>query len=286
MYVISGISGNTGSAAAHALLEAGHEVRGIVRDPARAAALREPGVTLVRGDMGDAESLVAAFSGAEGAYVLVPPNPAHADPLTYYQQVATAVREAATATGLARLVFLSSEGAHLAAGTGPILGAHLAEEILADAAPVTTFLRPSFFQENWRPVFALAASQGIMPSMLLPLDATRTQVATVDIGRTAAALLTETVPPEIVELAGPEECSADDAAALMADVLGRDVSAVAVPRDAWETTLTGAGLGQPYAALICEMYDAINGGVIGFSGEGDSRRGSTTLAETIRSWTR
>jgi uncharacterized protein YbjT (DUF2867 family) len=274
MYVISGISGNTGSAAAKALLAAGQPVRALVRNAGRAASWRDRGVELVDGDMTDAESLARAFDGAKGAYALVPPSPDHPDPLGYYRQVADAVRHGAASAGLERLVFLSSEGAHLPHGTGPILGAHYAEEVLTGSVRRTTFLRPSFFQQNWQPVYALAAARGIMPSMLQPLDAARPQVATADIGETVAALLAEPAPPSIVELSGPAAYSARDAAAVMTHALGREVAAVAVPRDGWAEMLAGAGLGQAYVALVCEMYDAINSGRIGFSGEGDARRRS------------
>lgn len=284
MYVISGVSGNTGSAAADALLRGGHEVRALVRDISRAAKWAERGVELVQGDLRDIVRLTDAFQGASGAYVLVPPDPQNADPLGYYEMAAAAVRSAALAASLPRLVFLSSEGAHLDAGTGPIVGAHRAEAILADATPETSFLRPSFFQENWRPVFALAADQGILPSMLQPLDAPRTQVATRDIGEAAADLLAGAAPPRVVELAGPEPRSANDVATEMTRVLSREVSALAIPRAGWEETLAGAGLGPAYAALLCEMYEGINSGHVGFSGEGEAQTGRTTVAETIASW--
>jgi uncharacterized protein YbjT (DUF2867 family) len=284
MFAIIGINGNTGSAAANALLSAGLSLRALVRDAARAAAWRDRGVELIEGDVTDVEALARTFDGVQGAYALVPPNPHHAEPLTFYRQVAEAVGRSAGAAGLERLVFLSSEGAHLPAGTGPILGLHHAEEVLAGAVRHLTFLRPSFFQENWRAVFALAGEQGVMPSMLQPLDLRRPQVATADIGETAAALLTEAAPPVVVELAGPEDWSANDAAQAMTRVLDREVAAVPVPREAWEETLVGAGLGRAYATLLAEMYDGINSGHVRFSGAADMRRGRRTLEQTVRSW--
>uniref|UniRef100_UPI001F19403C NmrA family protein n=1 Tax=Falsiroseomonas oryziterrae TaxID=2911368 RepID=UPI001F19403C len=211
---------------------------------------------------------------------------AHPDPVAYYAEVATAAREAARAAGLGRLVLLSSEGAHLAAGTGPILGLHRAEAVLADAAPHVTRLRPSYFQENWRSVFGIAAAQGILPTMLAALDARRPMVATADIGRVAAELLADPSAPALVELAGPAEYSARDAAAAMAKALGRDVVPVQPPRAAWEGILREAGLGDAYARLIAEMYDGINSGHIRFSGAGEQRRGRVTLEETVAAWSR
>jgi uncharacterized protein YbjT (DUF2867 family) len=286
MFALIGITGQTGSAVAAALLEQNHRLRALVRDPDRAAAWARQGVQLQPGTATDPEALRRTFDGAEAAYVMIPPAPAHPDPVGYYAEVAKAARDAARAAGLGRLVLLSSEAAHLPAGTGPILGLHHAEAVLADAAPHVTRLRPSYFQENWRSVFHLAAAQGILPTMLADLDARRPMVATADIGASAAELLTDPKAPALVELAGPADYSARDAAAAMAKALGREVAPVQPPRTAWEGILREAGLGEGYARLIAEMYDGINSGHIRFSGQGEQRRGAARLEETVAGWTR
>ncbi len=286
MFVVAGITGQTGAAAAAALLEGGHAVRALVRQPAKAASWAARGVEVVEGDAADAESLARAFAGARGAYMLAPPVPQHPDPIAAYAAIAEATREAARRTGLERLVFLSSEGAHLPSGTGPIAGLHRAEAILAGAAPHLTYLRATYFQENWQAVFGLAAAQGVMPTMLSPVDRKRAMVATADIGRAAAALLAQEAPPAIVELAGPEDYSAQDAAAAMSAALGRPVAPVQPPREAWAGILTDAGLGQAYAELLAEMYDGINSGHVRFSGQGEARRGTQSLRQTMEGWTK
>ena len=53
-----------------------------------------------------------------------------------------------------------------------------------------------------------------------------------------------------MELEGPEPYSARDAAAAAARAVGREVAPVVPPREAWVETLTGAGLGRPYAELL------------------------------------
>jgi uncharacterized protein YbjT (DUF2867 family) len=282
MYAVLGITGNTGAAAAAALLDAGQEVRALVRDPDKAASWRRRGVELQTGGVEEAGSLRALFTGVAGAFALVPPQPAHPHPIAWYAQVAEAIRDAATASGLPRLVFLSSEGAHLPSGTGPIRGAHEGERILQDLpATRVTVLRPTYFQENWASVLGLATAQGILPTFLADVDKRRAMVATRDIGATAAALLLDPDPPALVELEGPEPYSARDAAALAGHAAGREVTPVVVPRDAWVDTLTGAGLGRPYAELLAEMYDSINAGHVRRSGAGELRRGPTPLGETI-----
>jgi NAD(P)H dehydrogenase (quinone) len=282
MYVIAGITGNTGAAAAEALLARGKSVRAIVRDESRAAAWAARGVELRRADLADAESLAQALEGAAGAYLLAPPLSEDGEHAALYVAVARSVRTAALRAGLPHLVFLSSEGAHIPAGTGVIRSLHLAETELAGAAPRVTFLRASYFQDNWRAVLPVAAAEGTLPTMLG--DGKRAMVAAADVGRAAAALLLEENPPDVVNLTGPEDYAPSDVAAALGAALGRHVTPARPPRTAWEATLEAAGLRPSDAALMAEMYDAIDSGLVRFEPRGEIRRGTITVGETVASW--
>ena len=284
MFVIAGVTGNTGGAAAAALLEAGARVRGIVRDRAAAAGRVPDAIDLAEADLTDADALTRAFEGARGAYVLAPPFLGDADPIGRYRDVGRAVARAARATGLERLVVLSSEGAHLESGTGIIEALHHLERTLAGSAPTLTFLRATYFMDNWREVLPVAVAEGVLPSMLARLDAPMRMVATRDIGRMAAALLLDPAPPAIVELAGPREYSPAEVADRIGAALGRAIAAIAPPRETWVSTLVAAGVGEAYARLLAQMYDAITSGHVRFSGEGASRRGDTTLDDVLAGW--
>ncbi len=280
MFIIAGITGNTGAAAARALLAQGQPVRALLRDASRLPGWAV-GAEAFAAELTDAAALTRAFAGATAAYLLVPPAPQAADPVRPYIDVALAVREAARAAGLPRLVFLSSEGAQHATGNGPIRGLHVAEAILADAAPEVVFLRPSFFQENWQAVWPVAAAHGVLPTFLADAAARRPMIATADIGAEAARLLREVAPRRVVELAGTATSAADVAAA-MAARLGRPVQVVQPPRAAWEGALQEAGLPAPFAAKIAEMYEGINSGHVGFTGT--PRQARTGFAETLAGW--
>ncbi len=74
MFVVAGVSGNTGSVVANTLLSQGHAVRVLVRDAAKGAAWKAKGAEVAVADLqGSEEGLASAFAGAEGAYVLLPP---------------------------------------------------------------------------------------------------------------------------------------------------------------------------------------------------------------------
>src|SRR5271154_2345562 len=72
MFAVMGITGNVGGAIANTLLKHGRQVRGIVRNEAKAEAWKDRGVELVVANYDD--SLVAAFAGVEGIFAMIPPN--------------------------------------------------------------------------------------------------------------------------------------------------------------------------------------------------------------------
>src|SRR5689334_13076556 len=74
MYAITGISGKVGSVVARTLLQAGRQVRAVVRDPAKGQAWAGEGCDVAMADMNDEAALTRAFTGAEAVFVLLPPN--------------------------------------------------------------------------------------------------------------------------------------------------------------------------------------------------------------------
>lgn len=280
MFVVAGVSGNSGAAAARALIAAGQQVRGLTRNSAR---VNVPGVEPFETALDDVAALTRAFAGAAGAYLLCPPDLQHPDPIALYEAVAEAAAKAARGAGLPRLVLLSSIGAQLPSGTGPVVGLHKAEAILADAAPQVTFLRPASFMDNWRGL-ADAARNGVLPSFMVDVDARAPTVSTRDIGETAAALLLEDAPPRVVELEGPRPYSVRDVADAFGRALKREVQPVVIPREGWPEALAQAGFSSAYASLLQEMYSSLNNGLMRAEGVRDQRRGVVTIDQAIAAW--
>ena len=67
-YAITGATGFVGGVLARQLRDAGHEVRALVRDPARATALDALGVELVPGDLDDAAALDRLCADVDGLF--------------------------------------------------------------------------------------------------------------------------------------------------------------------------------------------------------------------------
>src|SRR3981081_4116472 len=74
MFSITGITGNVGGNVAYHLLAAGRPIRAVVRDGRKGDAWAERGCEVAIADITDAAALASAFKGAEGVFVLVPPN--------------------------------------------------------------------------------------------------------------------------------------------------------------------------------------------------------------------
>lgn len=283
--LVTGSTGNTGGVAARTLLERGLPVRIMVRDAAKAASLRQLGAEVVSGELGDSKALAAAMRGVKSAYVLVPPNLAVDDFRGYQrsvsQSIVAAVREAAPK----ELVLLSSVGAQLSSGTGPILALHELEGELKASGVSASFLRPGYFMENLKSSFG-ALADGILPSFS-PADTPFQMVATRDIGLLAADLLQHGrgAPgrPAIVELSGPVAYSMNDVANALSSQLGRAIKVHEAPVSAMSQTLQSFGFKRQLADLYQEMTAAFNNNAVPFETT-TVTRGATTLQAALKTF--
>ncbi len=280
MYIVSGATGNTGSAVAKTLLEKNLPVRVIVRNRGKAAELERLGAEIAVADLQNADELTAALKGGAVLYSMNPPNYQSEDLMAETDKVIAASKTAIANSSLEKIVVLSSFGAQLSSGTGNILTTHKLEEALGDLDIPVTFIRAGSFLENWNPVLETAKSDGVLPGFFQPLDRRVPQVAAADIGRVAAEAMQEkTTGKEIKELAGfwtsPEEI-----AEAIGKVLGREVKAVAVPREQW-TGILGQHNSPKNAESLAEMFDGVNSGHIKFETD-DQIAGKITVEDWAR----
>ena len=255
MFFITGITGKVGGATAKRLLNEGHAVRALTRDPSKAAAWSQRGVDIRQGDFNDVAALSSALEGVAGAYLMLHPFFTPAPGFPEAQAIVDSFREALRQVPVPRLVGLSSIGSQQKSGLGMITATHLLEEGLSDLPFPTAFVRPGSFLENYTRSLDAAASSGRFDSFLQPTDRTFLMAATADIGNEIARLLVgDWSGKRIVELGSPT--SPDDLARAMAEVLGREVTARAIPREQWEATLEAQGMPPGFIRPYLEMEDA------------------------------
>jgi uncharacterized protein YbjT (DUF2867 family) len=281
MYVITGITGQVGGALANALLRQGKPVRAVVRDQKKGAAWSARGCDIALANMTGADTLASAFEGAEGVFLLPPPEFDPAPGFPEAREVIDAIVEAIGRAKPRKIVCLSTIGAQ-ATQTNLLTQRTLLEEALRKQSIPVTFLRPGWFMENCAWDVDAARNEGIVRSFLQPLDRAIPMIATDDIGELGATLLLdEWTGVRIVELEGPRRISPNDIAAAFTDVLGKPVHAQAVPRDSWEALFVSQGMQHPMPRI--RMLDGFNEGWIDFEGRReDVVKGATPLIDVIR----
>jgi uncharacterized protein YbjT (DUF2867 family) len=283
MYVVAGVTGNTGSIVAEQLLAQGKSVRVLVRDAAKGESWKARGAEVRVVALEDEGALTEAIRGAEGVYALIPPAYAADDVLASCRRIARAWAKAIEAARPRHVVFLSSIGAQHEDGTGIIRTLYQAEQILRPLGTPITFLRAASFVENWGSALQPATTAGIVPTFENPQRAIPT-VSVVDIGATAArALLDPPTTHRTLELAGPVPASPADVAAAFGRIFGKEVKVAHAPYEAVVPTLTSFGFSVDVATRFREMMVGIDDGTVSFEGAGAiAVRGSTDVEAALR----
>jgi uncharacterized protein YbjT (DUF2867 family) len=281
MFVVLGASGQTGKVAAQTLLRQKKKVRVVLHDVAKGKAWAEAGADVAVANVDDGAALERAFGGAQGAYLLLPPNfgsnQVRADNNRRSQTLARAIE----AAGVPHVVLLSSVGAQQSEGTGPVLGLRDAETVFSRARAAVTFIRAAYFMENWGRSLS-AVGGGVLPSFLT-VDKAIPLVATRDIGATAARLLSEAGSGKrVIELAGPREYTPRDVAAVVQRIVGRPIGVEQVPEEAMAPALMDAGMNAEWARLFQELTHGLNANIVVWEGGHPFWRGETDL-ETVLS---
>jgi NAD(P)H dehydrogenase (quinone) len=281
MYAITGITGKVGGEVARTLLQAGHAIRAVVRDPAKGAVWADLGCDVAVADMSDAAALTAAFSGTRGVFVLLPPVFDPSPNFSETRATIAALRHALENARPARVVCISTIGAQ-AKQENLLTQLSILEQSLGDLPIPINFLRPAWFMENCSWDVTAARDTGVISSFLQPLDKPVPMVATADIGRPAAELLQESrAGRQVIELEGPSRVSPNEIAATFAEILGRPVRAKAVPRQTWEQLFKSQGMKHPGPRM--QMLDGFNEGWIEFEHDESKRhKGRIGLKEALK----
>jgi uncharacterized protein YbjT (DUF2867 family) len=263
MYVIIGATGHTGNVVAEKLLAKREKVRVVGRDERRLDRFKQKGAEAFVGDVTDATAMASAFSGAEAAYVMIPPNISSPNVLGYQQRVSEALAAALENNGVRHAVVLSSYGADKAEKTGPVVGLHTLEKKL-DAIPGLNvlFMRAGYFMENILSQVSVIQSVGSMagpvrPDLALPMIASR------DIGDFAAEALSRRDFQGKLrrELLGARDVTYTQVDKVVGAAIGKpDLTYKQLPAAQLKPALTQMGMSPNMADLLLEMSEALNSG--------------------------
>jgi len=260
-YVILGATGNTGSIIADTLLSGRKKVRVVGRDAGRLQRFVRKGAEAFTGDVSDAVTLTKAFRGARAAYLMLPPITSRED----QERESDAIARAVTESGLRYAVHLSSYGAHVPEGTGPVAGLHSSEQKLNGITGLNVLhLRAAYFMENNLAAIDMIHGMGLLGHALLP-DLKLPMIATRDVGDYAAQRLLnlDFSGKQTRELLGERDLSMTEVTAGIARGIGKpDLHYAQFSYNQVQQALTQKGFSQKKAAVYIEMFEAINTGLL------------------------
>jgi len=280
-FVVCGATGHVGSQLVLALLGAGEPVRAIARERVRLGPLAEKGAEPWPGNLEDAAFLAKAFSGARGAFVLIPPRPDATDLRAYQDMIGASIASALSRAQVPRIVALSSVGAHLPEGTGPILGLHDFEAKLGRLSNAGVVrLRPAYFMENLLWSIPVIRTQEANGSTLRP-DAPIAMVATSDIAAEAARLFAQGFAGHSVRyLLGPGDLTMADATRILGEAIGKPrLRYVQFSEEKGREAMAAAGMSRSMIDAMMEMQRGFNAGTIRPTRERNADNSTATTLE-------
>jgi uncharacterized protein YbjT (DUF2867 family) len=282
MYVVAGVSGKVGSVVARELLAQKQKVKVLVRDAKKGEEWSKLGAEVAQGSLSDQAFLTGALRGAAGLFTLLPPPPfTETDFYGAQRKTADAIAGAVKASNVPRVVFLSSVGADLESGTGPIRGLHYLENKLRETGTTLTAIRAGYFQENVGNVLGAVKQMGIFPNFNGSADYAYPMVATVDIGKLAAKeLQSKPAKSDVVDLHGPSY-STRQVAEKLGKALGKTITVTDIPKEGWVPAMQQGGMPQHIAEVFAEMYGGFASGKIVPKGD-RMEHGKTEIDHVIK----
>jgi uncharacterized protein YbjT (DUF2867 family) len=265
MITIIGGSGQIGAKVATLLLDRGKPVRLIARHADKLAPLIAKGAQAAVGDINDGAFLASAIADSSALFVMNPPSFTSVDVIGNQERTGHVLCETIGRSNVQKLVHISSVGADLASGTGPIVVLHREEQRLNSLAGKDVLhLRAAWFMENLLYRIGAIKHSGKMLYMVRA-DAPMYVVATRDIAAAAADALAEPrfTGHSVRYLLGERTLTFAEMARVVGAAIGKpDLVYEQIPATRVKETLVAHG----YSATGAEMFeltaDAFNAGTL------------------------
>jgi len=216
--LVTGSTGTIGSQVLTHLQGKEADVRALTRSPQKAQL--PAGVTPVKGDLSDMDSVRAALTGVSTLFLLAPNVP---DELTQAMLAMGAAREA----GVTGIVYLSVFKGEQYTDVPHFAGKYTVERMIEDLHLPATVLRPAYFIQN-----DLRQKDPLLKLGVYGMPIGSKGVSMVDIRDIGAAAATELLrraragaplPRETYELVGPDSLTGETVAEIWSEALGRPV---------------------------------------------------------------
>jgi uncharacterized protein YbjT (DUF2867 family) len=262
-YIITGGAGHISRPLSEKLLQAGHDVTVIGRNASHLQPLTEKGAKAAIGSVEDGNFLKETFAGADAVYTMVPPNFHATNVNDYAGRVGVNYESAARSAKVPYLVNLSSMGAHMAEGCGPVSGLYRVEQSLNKLNETNVLhLRPGYFFSNFLGSIQMIRDMHVLGSNFGGDDLKLFLSDTADIAVEAADLLLKlNFKGHTVKYIPSDERLVNDIARQLGTAIGQpDLPWVKFTDDQVMQGLTAAGIPPEMARNYVEMGTAIQSG--------------------------
>jgi uncharacterized protein YbjT (DUF2867 family) len=276
-YLITGSIGNISRIIVEGLTKAGHSVSVITSSSERANEIKKLGANPLTGDLNDLVFLKKAFSEADVVYTMIPPVWQTENWRKSQNEIALNYVEALKSSNVTHVVNLSSIGAHLNNGVGPVNGIHDFEQMLNSLSHLTIkHLRPSYFYNNLLAQIPMINQGGIMGGNFGGNE----KLFLVHPKDIAAAALDELLKLDFkgvsVRYIIGDERSGKEIADVIGKAIGKNLNWVVFTDEQQQAGLLQAGLSKTHSSGYTEMGHALNDG----SMQGDARAQKLVLSPT------
>lgn len=265
MITILGATGNVGGKIADILIKQGKAVRLVARSADHLKPYVGKSASAFAGDIKNTAFLAKAFMNVDAVFTLIPPDPIADNFMRHAGTVSESIARALEIAEVRTVVNLSSIGAELSAGAGPVKGLHFQEERLNTIKGLNVLhLRAAYFMENALGNIGLIKSQGITGGALRG-DLAIPMIATRDIAAFAAEHLVKRdfSGSSIQYLLGQRDLTMTEAS----EIIGKKIGKTGMPYvqfsygDA-EKAMISMGLSPDMSRNYIEMIKAFNDGLI------------------------
>lgn len=302
IYTVLGATGHIGSRVSSLLLSSGQRVRAVVRskmsEKAKEIESKGAELWLVESKEGggktlnaNLDALSAALTGADAAFIMIPPNLHAENPEEDAKQYVETLKRAVEVSKIEKLVLLSSIGAHMEVPVGGVQPLKFLEDAFKPLERVQkTFVRVSYFYLNVLPNLEPSIlSLGFFPytfspDSLIPLvsqDDISDQVVTelqLLTSNTHFHDLNKTLPPQasdqanahtpqiqapyssnkFVELSGPEDLTFEQVSSFISDILHQPIVYLPIPFEKQDKIWQTQGCSRQGALDFVNMYSSFS----------------------------
>ncbi|SDE57910.1 Uncharacterized conserved protein YbjT, contains NAD(P)-binding and DUF2867 domains [Mucilaginibacter pineti] len=261
--IVTGSLGHIGKPLTQALVQKGHSVTVISSNPEKQKEIEALGASAAIGSVEDVDFLTATFTGADVIHAMVPPNIGVPDPIARHQKISEILVQAISASGVKRVVYVSSYGAHLEKGTGLIVGHHHMENALeALQLESLTHLRATYIYYNVYAYVGMIKKLGYIAANYGDDDLT-ILVSPIDIAAAAVEEIEAKTTGLKVRYVASDERTCNEIARVLGQAIGKpDLKWVTISNEQMQSGMEANGLSASVAANLVEMYGACHTGLL------------------------